>query len=94
MQDKRHERKKESELALDEGKSMLYHSKERTDGRHMLANIHTKILSLLLHTLSLSQSTVIPVLLTRILHNSSVDLRVGAPCGLSAAVPRGFLGRT
>lgn len=38
------------------------------------------------------RSFAIPVLLAQVLHNSSVDLRVGAPCGLSAVVPRGFLG--
>ena len=56
MQDKRHERKKESELTLDEGKSMLYHLQKnaRMDGICLPANIHTKTLSLLLHTLSLA----------------------------------------
>lgn len=83
--------KKKSELALDEGRPCYTVRKNaRMDG--MCLPTSTKTLSLLLHTLS--QPTIIPVLLTRILHSSSVDLRVGAPGGLSAAVPRGFLGRT
>lgn len=59
---------------------MLYHLRERTDMRHSLPT----------STPPLQHHFAIPVLLKRILHNSSGDLRVGAPCGLSAVVPRGL----
>jgi hypothetical protein len=53
---------------------VIYHSQERTDRRHLLPTSANP----------LQHHPTIPILVTRILHSSNVDLRVGAPCGLSA----------
>jgi hypothetical protein len=74
--------KGEERRTTSRGWCVLYHLRERTDRRRMLPE----------PTNLLQHHPTIPVLLRRILHNRSGDLRVGAPCGLSAAVPRGLLG--